>query len=61
MTLDQMMRSAQWERVKGELRAAVAIQGSYPAGLAGSSERWAAFHKKVEEFIEEVEDHGLHE
>jgi len=57
--LDKMLKSQQWERVKGELRAMVAMQGSYQAGE--NTEQWNRLDCIVEDFIREVEDNGLDE
>lgn len=60
------LKGAQWERTKGELRAMVALQGSYSTGsppgvVSPVTERWQKLSKCVEEFIKIVEDNGLHQ
>lgn len=57
--LDKMLKSQQREKVKGELRAMVAMQGSYQAGE--NTERWNRLDTAVENFINEVEENGLDE
>jgi hypothetical protein len=60
--LDAMLKSQQWERAKGELRALVAMQGSYKSTASrGRSECWQALNDKVNTFIQEVEDDALQE
>lgn len=58
-TTQSMLKAAQWERAKGELRAFVAIQGSYPSGE--NSERWRQLEARVDSFIASVEDDALDE
>lgn len=59
------MKGQQWERCKGELRAMVALQGSYhsagPPGSPNSHEmdRLEQLTQLVNEFILEVSDNGL--
>jgi hypothetical protein len=53
------LKAAQWEKAKGELRALVALQGSYPAGE--NTERWKACNDAVEAFVDKVEFEGLAE
>lgn len=59
--VDDMLKAQQWERTKGELRALVAMQGSYSTGGedADEYERWKALEERVEAFIREVEEDGL--
>lgn len=62
--IDAAMKSQQWERAKGELRALIAIQGSYSLGRPPGDEtptRWQLLQKEVEKFIAQVEDEALHE
>jgi hypothetical protein len=40
-TVTNMLKAAAWERAKGELRALVAIQGSYTSN-DGRAEKWEA-------------------
>lgn len=59
---DAAMKAAQWERAKGELRAMVAIQGSYEASSPEEEPlKWAVLSQHVEDFIKNIEDNGLHE
>ena len=60
---DFMMKAQQWERAKGELRALVAMQGSFTSGGGDTHEttRWRELGKRVESFIKSVEDDGLEE
>jgi len=60
------LKSVQWERAKGELRAMVALLGSQPAQYEPGTGKpiQGKFHdlgKRVEAFIKDVEDDGLHE
>ena len=55
----RMLKAQQWGRAKGELRAMVALQGSY---LAGENERrWLLLDNRVERFIKDIEGEGLQE
>ncbi len=60
---DTMLKSAQWEKAKGELRAFAMMQGAFYGGTYGSYEhdRWFKLERMVEDFIEEVESEALHE
>ena len=60
--IDAMLKAAQWERAKGELRALVSMQGSYSSGGDDTHEykRWQDLEKRVEAFVADVEDNGLH-
>lgn len=60
-TIVNMMKAQQWERAKGELRALAYMQGSYPAGGGHTFERWKNIHNRIEAFIKDIHDHGLHE
>lgn len=66
-SIDHALKAAQWERAKGELRALVALQGSYstsdrpPFDIAPETDRWTLLSKRVREFIEDIEMKGLHE
>ena len=61
------MKGAQWERCKGELRALVAMQGSYhSAGMPGAPEshemeRLRLSGLAVENFIVDFSDNGYGE
>jgi hypothetical protein len=61
------LKSQQWERCKGELRALVVLQGSYhsagmPGGVRSREERRLDnINTAVERFIEMIESEALHE
>lgn len=60
--LDEAMKAMQWERIKGELRALVALQGSY--SISDDEPRpakWERLQEAVETFILSIEDDGLHD
>lgn len=62
--IDAAMKAQQWERAKGELRALVAIQGSYSLGRGPGDdepEKWQRLQMAVDEFIRSVENDGLQE
>lgn len=65
--VDCAMKAQQWGRAKGELRALVGISGSYAQEIAESevrwktTPRWQRLQEKVNAFIQDVEDNGLHE
>lgn len=63
--LEAALKSQQWEKAKGELRALVAIQGSYtsplPAHMQKDTPRWELLSIRVEAFIKSVEDDALQE
>ena len=60
--IDVALKSQQWEITKGHLRAMAAMQGSYQGGRHESRcETWETLQKMVEDFIEAVENGGLHE
>ena len=66
--LADALKAQQWERAKGELRALVAMQGSYSTSggppdksEAAETRRWHDIDKRVEDFIASVENDGLHE
>lgn len=62
--IDAAMKAQQWERAKGELRALVAIQGSYSLGRSPGDEspaKWQILQKRIEKFIEGVEGDALQE
>ena len=63
--IEAALKGTQWERAKGELRALVAIQGSYtsplPEYMKTEPATWEVLSKKVEKFIKDVEDNGLEE
>ncbi len=61
-TIISMMKAAQWERAKGELRALAFMQGAYPAEDGShEKERWYNLHNRIEAFVKDIHDHGLHE
>lgn len=65
-SVESAMKSAQWERAKGELRACVAMSGSHHTGTppgqkAFETERWEKFERAVKQFIKQVEIDGLAE
>jgi hypothetical protein len=56
------LKAAAWERAKGELRAVVAIHGAVQSGTPpGEPFPYEELQRRVEAFITEVEDEGLHE
>lgn len=61
------LKGQQWERVKGELRALVALQGSYHSGGPPSAPpshelaRLRTLKAKVEAFVKDIESEGLAE
>ena len=57
------MKTAQWERAKGELLALVAMQGAYRSGGVETVEykRFMAFAGAVGAFVDDVEGEGWHE
>ena len=62
--IDAAMKAQQWERAKGELRALIALQGSYSFGRDigdRREERWVTLEKRVNAFVQDVEDNGLQE
>lgn len=61
MTVDDMLKAQQWERAKGELRALVALQGSYPSTEDERASRWRHLSEAVESFIASVEERALQE
>jgi hypothetical protein len=52
-----------WEEAKGKLRALVMVQGSVGGRAVGDDSEWPwrALEKRVEAFVSQVEDDGLHE
>lgn len=62
--IDAAMKAQQWERAKGELRALVAIQGSYSLGRNPGDEtpaKWQRLETRIEGFIRGIEDDALQE
>ena len=62
--IDAAMKAMQWERAKGELRALVALQGSYSLGRGPGDDtaaKWQKLEKRVNAFIKGVEDDALQE
>jgi hypothetical protein len=58
VNIDDMLKAQQWERCKGELRAFVAMQGSY---TSTSGVEYHEIERRVNTFIDDIEDDGLHE
>ncbi len=57
-----LMKAGYWEIAKGYLRATVQTSGAIPSNARrGCGGDWKGLSKKVEEFISDVEDHGLQE
>lgn len=61
INIDEMLKAQQWERAKGELRAMVAMQGSYSSTSEQELSRWQDLRERVENFIDAVEGEGEHE
>lgn len=63
--IEHAMKSQQWERAKGELRALVALQGSYtdpiPDQMKKETPRYKRLGDRVEDFIKSIEDEALQE
>ncbi len=65
--LPSALKAQQWERAKGELRALVALQGSYntsdepPGVVHPETTRWYALQTHVEQFIKSIEYDALQE
>jgi len=62
--IDAAMKAMQWERAKGELRALVALQGSYSLGRGPGDEtpaKWQRLEQAIDAFIQQIEDHSLQE
>lgn len=61
----QVLVVQQWEKCKGELRAMIALQGSYFSEYDGNkaviNNTWRELQDLTEKFIKEVEDNGLNE
>ncbi len=49
-----------WEQAKGALRALAAAAGSYPSTIVTST-KWETIDDRIETFIQQFEDDGLHE
>ena len=62
-TIYTAMKGATWEDAKGKLRALVVMKGSVPSrDVRDTGEQpWEALQSRVEAFIKDVEDEGLHE
>lgn len=58
--LPEALKAQQWERAKGELRAFVALTGSYCRG-ADQTERYAEALERVEAFIAKMEGDAIAE
>lgn len=64
--LPDALKAQQWEKAKGELRALVALQGSYSSADRTpvdqeQTERWQALDAAVRNFIQFIEDNALQE
>ena len=60
--LHDALAAQQWERTKGELRATVALQGSWSSGEDSEQwRRWKRLEHQVESFIGSVEENALQE
>ncbi len=60
LMIPEALKAQQWERAKGELRALVALQGSY-SYTANTADKLEKVEARVEEFIADFEALGLHE
>ncbi len=49
-----------WEQAKGLLRAVAVAAGSYPSNIVTST-KWETVDDRIETFIRNFEDDGLHE
>lgn len=58
MQLDYALKQIEWEAAKGHLRALCALQGSY---VSTDNRDYETIRKRVEKFIKDIEDNGLHE
>lgn len=58
------IRSQQWAKAKGELEAMVQVVGgttvSRPVG-SKAPEKWEVLEDRIKEFVQSVENDGLHE
>lgn len=61
ISIDYALKAQQWERVKGELRALISLQGAYPSTDKAQSEKRNALGIRVEQFILDVEENALQE
>ena len=64
--LPDALKAQQWERTKGELRALVALQGSYSSADRSAvdreqTQRWETLDKAVKDFISIIESNALQE
>lgn len=61
--LDTALKAQQWERANGELRALVALQGSYTTRAVGDERpaKWERLEQYINNFIKHVEDNALQE
>jgi hypothetical protein len=59
--IDYALKAQQWERAKGELRALVALQGSYASINEDMAEKNDRLNTAVEMFIQRIEEDGLQE
>lgn len=62
-SIDGAMKSAQWERAKGELRAFLSIVGSCVGGkdFKHRFHRYEELDKIIKDFIKQVEEECYHE
>ncbi len=55
-----LVKAVLWEQTKGNLRALAAASGASPSTTKRSPD-WVEVEKRVEKFIKDFEDDGLHE
>ena len=60
-SIKDAMTAQLWEEAKGKLRALVHVQGSYYSMTDDASFRWQDLEKRINAFIKDIEDDGLHE
>lgn len=62
---EKMLKQIAWENAKGALRASVAaVFVTEPLSVSDGErikDQWADYELKVEDFITEIENHGLSE
>ena len=59
-----VLKSQQWEKCKGELRAFIALDGAHYCNYEGNKVMpgdWEEIQRRTDEFIKSIEDDGLHE
>jgi len=59
--LSVALHAQQWEKAKGELRALIALKGSYSVDHEADVQPYKQLENMVDAFIKEVEDAGHHE